>query len=480
MIIAVWGLLFLGLLLVGLLLAGGLILAALLRPSSHSGGHNFGSWLVGLGLGAFTIAGLVLLSLLLFAVRSHSTVSVEVATPATEDRSTPSMAVPVHEAPVLPTAWQPAAPPPPEQITIHSGVALMPVVLIASMGLVLILGFVAALAARTRSAGPHRSLWGPTLGIGLLMVIGAAAAMWFVAIPVRVANGSPTGSPTWARLTLIAGIVIVPLVVAAVGAILFRALRPANRRLETASSFAASTSTVSAWRLGLNGLALAIVPAAAVWGGSLVALQATPQEAVDAFGTTVLGIPSASEQVRQASMVGKERLPAPTVDRSKSDENLPAWIQAPEVHSGSRQRRILASRLYTSVAEAERELIAETSDLVRDDLRQHVPLARQATLANVSGDTLRTLVVTNQFQQTEQKDFGTFEAPMQRVWWEVQFDDQTRDKFLPSIRHEIARGRLLVGVWALALATLIVGCYLALIQSRQLTSPDLPASLMTA
>lgn len=473
MIIAVWGLLFLGLLLVGLLLAGGLILAALLRPSSQSGGHNFGGWLVGLGLGTFALAGLVLLSFLLFAVRSHSTV-------ATEVRSTPAMAVPVHQTPVLPMAWQPSPPPPPEQISVHSGVAAMPVVLIAGLGLALILGFVVALAARTRSAGPVRSHWGPMLGFGLLALIGAAAAMWFVAVPVRVANGSPAGSPTWARLTLIAGIVIVPLVVAAVGAILFRALRPANRRSETATSFAASTSTVPAWRLGLNGLALAIVPAAAVWGGSLVALQATPQEAVDAFGTTVLGIPSAAEQVRQASMIGKERLPAPTVDRSKTDDTLPAWIQTPEVHSGSRQRRILASRLYTSVAEAERELLQETTSLVRDDLRQHLPLARQATLANVSGDTLRTLVVTNQFQQSEQKDFGTFEAPMQRVWWEVQFDDQTRDNFLPSIRHEIARGRLLVGVWALAFATLIVGSYLALIQSRQLTSPDLPASLLTA
>jgi hypothetical protein len=69
---------------------------------------------------------------------------------------------------------------------------------------------------------------------------------------------------------------------------------------------------------------------------------------------------------------------------------------------------------------------------------------------------------------------------MQRVWWEVQFDDQTRGNFVPAIRHEVARGRLLVGVWALALATLIVGGYLALIQSRQLTSPELPASLMTA
>lgn len=477
--IAVWGLLFLGLLLVGLLLAGGLILAALLRPSSQSGGHNFGGWLVGLGLGAGTAVGLVLLFFLLFAARWDGLPRAEVATPATEVRSMPQMAVPAPKAPVLPIAWQPA-PPLPVQITVDSGVALMPVVLMASMGFVLILGFVAALSARARSVGPVRSHWGPMLGVGFLMLIGAAAAMRFVAVPVRVANGSPTGSPIWARLVLFAGIVIVLLVVAGAGAILFRALRPANRRSETASSFAASTSTVSAWRLGLNGLALAIVPAAAVWGGSLVALQATPQEAVDAIGTTVLGIPSAAEQVRQASMIGKERLPAPTVDRSKTDDGLPAWIQAPEVHSGSRQRRILASRLYTSVAEAERELLAETSNLVRDDLRQHVPLARRATLADVSGDTLRTLVVTNQHTQTEEKDFGTFAAPMQRVWWEVQFDDQTRDNFLPSIRHEIARGRLLVGVWALALATLIVGCYLALIQSRQLTSPDLPASLMTA
>lgn len=478
--IAVWGLLFLGLLLVGLLLAGGLILAALLRPSSQSGGHNFGGWLAGMGLGAGTAVGLVLLFFLLFAARWEGLPRAEVATPATEARSLPPMTDPATEVSVLPTAWQPAAPPPPEQITVHSGVAVMPVVLIAGLGLVLILGFVVALAARTRSASPHRSHRGPMLGAGFLLLIAAAAAMWFVAIPVRVANGSHMGVPTWARLVLFAGIVIVPLVVAGAGAILFRALRPANRRNETARSFSASTSTVSAWRLGLNGLALAIVPAAAVWGGSLVALQATPQEAVDAFGTTVLGIPSAAEQIRQASMVGKERLPAPTDARSETGDTLPAWIQAPEVHSGSRQRRILASRLYTSVVEAERELLAETSDLVRDDLRQHVPLARQATLADVSGDTLRTLVVTNQHTQTEEKDFGTFEAPMQRVWWEVQFDDQTRDNFLPSIRHEIARGRLLVGVWGLALATLIVGCYLALIQSRQLTSPDLPASLMTA
>lgn len=479
MIIAVWGLLFLGLLLVGLLLAGGLILTALLRPSSHSGGHNFGGWRAGMGLGAGTAVGLVLLFFLLFAARWEGLPRAEVATPATEARSLPPMAVPAPEAPVLPIAWQPA-PPLPVHITMHSGVALMPVVLIAGMGLVLILGFAVALAARTRSAGPHRSHWGPLLGAGFLLLIAAAAAMWFVAIPVRVANSSPTGAPTWARLVLFAGIVIVPLVVAGAGAILFRALRPANRRNETASSFAPSTSTVSAWRLGLNGLALAIVPAAAVWGGSLVALQATPHEAVEALGTTVLGIPSAAEQVRQASLVGKERLPTPTDARSATADTLPEWIQAPEVHSGSRQRRILASRLYTSVAEAERELLAETSNLVRDDLRQHVPLARQATLTDVSGDTLRTLVVTNQHTQTEEKDFGTFAAPMQRVWWEVQFDDQTRDNFLPSIRHEIARGRLLVGVWALALATLIVGCYLAFIQSRQLTSPDLPASLMTA
>lgn len=288
------------------------------------------------------------------------------------------------------------------------------------------------------------------------------------------------GSPTWARFVLLAGIVIVPVVIATVGAIVFHSLRPSPDRHAGGHARAADSRPVPAWRLGLNSLALAIVPAGVVWGGSLVALQATPREAVDAIGTVVLGIPSAAEQVRQASLVGKERLPAPTEDRSEANDSLPAWIHRPEVHSDSRQRLVLASRLYTSVAEAERELLQETTNLVREDLRQHVPLARQATLADVSGDTLRMQVVTNQFTQTEKKDFGTFEAPMQRVWWEVQFDDQTRDNFRPSIRHEIARGRLLVGVWGLALVTLIVGCYLALIQPRQLTSPELPASLMTA
>lgn len=478
MIVSWFALLFLGLLLVGLLLAGGLIFAALLRPSSHPGGSNVVGWLVGLGLGAFAVLGLGLACLLIIIVRSEVTTETQVATPVTEVRSISPASDSTLEAPVLPVAWQP---PPPETITLHSDVALMsPVALIAGLALVLILGFAAAFALRPRPAGPSRGSWGPVLSTGMVILLLIGAAMWFVAIPVRVANSSPTGSPTWARLAFVAGIVIIPLFVAGAGALVFRALRPSNANRDTTNSLAASTTTISAWRLGLNGLALAIVPAAAVWGGSLVALQATPQEAVDAFGTTVLGIPSAAEQTRQASLVGKERLPAPTVDRSKTDDSLPAWIQTPEVHSGSRQRLILASRLYTSVAEAERELLQEATTLVRDDLRQHVPLARHATLANVSGDTLRTLVVTNQFQQTEKKDFGNFEAPMQRVWWEVQFDDQTRGNFVPAIRHEVARGRLLVGVWALALATLIVGCYLALIQSRQLTSPELPASLMTA
>lgn len=455
----------------GLFAAMGFGLALSGRRLSRPDGRSVTGWLAGLGLGAFLLVGLMVL---LVVVRSKASMSTEV-------RVTPPASVSTPGPPAIPLNWQPQPPEPlpPPQVVMNAGVALAPFALLGLILACLLVGGAVLLAVRSQVFGFSRGSWGPVLVVGLVMLVGVASMMWLMAVPVRADAGPHVVAPTWARLVLLVGIVVVPLVVAGLAAVVFHALRPSVAKRTSGDWHQEVSLQIPAWRLGLNGLALAILPAGAVWGGSLLALQATPREAVDAFGKVVLGIPSAAEQVVQASQVGHTRRPAPTEDRTQSGE-LPAWIRTAEVHSGSRQRLVLASRLYSSVAEAEHELLQETVSLVRNDLRQHEPLAEQATLQEIPHNTLRTLVVTNQHTQSEETDFGNFAAPMQRIWWEVQIDDRTRGDLAKYVHHEVARNRLLVGVWALALATLLVGCYLALIQRRRLTSPELPASLMTA
>lgn len=139
--------------------------------------------------------------------------------------------------------------------------------------------------------------------------------------------------------------------------------------------------------------------------------------------------------------------PAATDDRTAPDEKqppLPEWVHHGNRRDGEVSIWVCSSKQFATVEEAEADVLNNLRASVLEEIRKFLPeypMRRKSEL--VSEEFLQSLI-KNRHVQLFQRDFGTFFAPMYRVWLQVELTPLSRQAVQVSYTHAVREGRLLV------------------------------------
>jgi hypothetical protein len=141
-----------------------------------------------------------------------------------------------------------------------------------------------------------------------------------------------------------------------------------------------------------------------------------------------------------------------TVVESSSPTSPPAWLSAGSKTVGETQSIVISSKQYATQAEAEQDVGRQVVALLRDDLRKHTSPTWIQPSEIIDLPEAQRLAVREKYVETINRDFGTFFAPMYRVWSRVEISPSVREPALIRWRAAVAETRMVtVGGGFLAL-----------------------------
>ncbi len=126
-----------------------------------------------------------------------------------------------------------------------------------------------------------------------------------------------------------------------------------------------------------------------------------------------------------------------------------------ETTSGDVTKVVLSSRLWSTEAEAIRELQAKLAEIVRADFEQrhHGPFDPRG-YRFLADDQISDAAVKERYVERIEQDFGKFSSPMNRVWWQVELSPLVRTELYPAWNTVAIQNRVIAVGSALALLTL--------------------------
>uniref|UniRef100_A0A7C4QQL5 Uncharacterized protein n=1 Tax=Schlesneria paludicola TaxID=360056 RepID=A0A7C4QQL5_9PLAN len=145
--------------------------------------------------------------------------------------------------------------------------------------------------------------------------------------------------------------------------------------------------------------------------------------------------------------------PAATDDRSQvqnAQAGAPDWVRAGSERRGEANYLVCASRQFSTVEEADADAKACLRELLLAEFRkvQASGVIRRPAVLDIS--RLIDGSVQDRYVETVQRDFGTFFAPMHRVWLRAEFSPAVHEALHAAHITAVQQGRLLVAgvVWA--------------------------------
>jgi len=167
--------------------------------------------------------------------------------------------------------------------------------------------------------------------------------------------------------------------------------------------------------------------------------------------------------VAQAPAVAPIPVEPPTADRTTveptSPAGPPAWIKSGAQTIGESQFLVISSKQYATQAEAENDAGRQVVALLRDDLRKYTSQTWVRPNEVIGLPESLGLAVRDTHVETFSRDFGSFFAPMYRVWYRVELSPAVREPALMRWRAALATSRMMTaggGVLALMCVPLAV------------------------
>lgn len=155
--------------------------------------------------------------------------------------------------------------------------------------------------------------------------------------------------------------------------------------------------------------------------------------------------------------------PLPQADRTAPAEPAPDWLTTGNHVFGDRQMTVVASQQYATEHEARVDALAQVARIVSQDtakylspelIRPRDDLVRLEAGATISPEVIH-LGIQDTYVQTVQRDFGTFFAPMYRVWHRVELSPAVREPLLLRWHEAVLSARTRTVVAGFAALTLI-------------------------
>jgi hypothetical protein len=147
----------------------------------------------------------------------------------------------------------------------------------------------------------------------------------------------------------------------------------------------------------------------------------------------------------------------PHDDRSVSDageEKRPEWTTRPQDRQGDVTQLVLASQQFATVEEARSSVAKIAKERLADDF-QNVFRVSSQEIRTLLDETVKQLAVRQEFVETVQRDFGSFFAPMHRVWWQVELSPAVRTGLHPFWKSRAQEIRTIIVGAAIFDATLL-------------------------
>lgn len=166
----------------------------------------------------------------------------------------------------------------------------------------------------------------------------------------------------------------------------------------------------------------------------------------------------------------------PNEDRTVADESSvkkPDWVTQPMRNSGDVVHAALSSQQYATVEEARNELARQVrTGLIKDF--EHVYGVKFNGINNLPVETIKSIAVRQEYVETVQRDFGSFFAPMHRVWWQFELSPVVRTDLHGIWKASAQENRTIMIGGSLIAATLgFAG--LSLLSRRKKAVPATPA-----
>lgn len=130
----------------------------------------------------------------------------------------------------------------------------------------------------------------------------------------------------------------------------------------------------------------------------------------------------------------------------------PEWTLAGEVRHGDVRQIVLSSKQFSTLDEARNDIAATARNLLAKDFESvyHTPAE---TLRQLPLKTLTDVAVKQEHVETVERDFGSFFAPMHRVWWQVEVSPDVRTNLHPVWKAAVQEQRTITVAGTLAAAT---------------------------
>lgn len=144
-------------------------------------------------------------------------------------------------------------------------------------------------------------------------------------------------------------------------------------------------------------------------------------------------------------------------DRSRMPESRPGWTNVAETKQGDVSLLVFESKQYSTIDEARQELAAAVKIRLDRDFKAvfHTPAGG---IRDLPLPDLKRLAVRNEYVETIERDFGTFFAPMHRVWWQLELSPAVRTDLRSQWKAQVQETRTLtVGGALLGITVALAG-----------------------
>lgn len=137
------------------------------------------------------------------------------------------------------------------------------------------------------------------------------------------------------------------------------------------------------------------------------------------------------------------------------DVDRPKWAVESDTTNGDVRLIVLPSKLWSTEEEASQELLPRVATIVREDFDSMQKSIWTRTSRGLLSDTqVAQFAIKRRYLDRIEQDFGTFTAPMCRLWMQIELSPGVRTEIYPAWNAAVVGNRILVTGAILAWVTL--------------------------
>ena len=180
--------------------------------------------------------------------------------------------------------------------------------------------------------------------------------------------------------------------------------------------------------------------------------------------TPIVNIPTAVESQTQTENPYQRSQSDPTIGR-------PRWIDDGESQGDGVQKIVLSSGLWSTEAEALRELLPRAASIVRTDFAErHKSQFDRPGQRVLSDERLARIAVKRQYLEPITKKTGSMELPMCRLWQQIEVSPAVRTEIYPVWKSAVLGNRVVIIGTLLAMMTLMANAASLFVKLKRLQS----------